>query len=286
MAALLTMTGISILVAGMAGSLELAAAPDGTDVPASGIEQATTPAGLEQTAQAAEITVEPAEVRAGMLFDGATVRVTALVPERLAITISLVGGDEPVVLNRKGKAMGVVWMNVGEVEIDGAPHLYLLHTSARLNSIAAPAVLAAMGVGYDALEGRTTLTGTEGDADLYFWEFVSLKRSDGLYAVAEGTVERRPGEAGRARVRTELSLPPKTPPGEYRILIHGFGDAAEGGFLLGTASLRVRQVGMAASIQTLATDQGLLYGVLAVLVAIAMGLLTGVLFGLGSKKAH
>jgi hypothetical protein len=83
---------------------------------------------------------------------------------------------------------------------------------------------------------------------------------------------------------TELRFSPKTPPGEYEILIHGFG--AREGVLLGRIPLRVRQVGMAASIRTLAMDHGLLYGILAVVVAIVVGLLTGVLFGLGSKKAH
>jgi hypothetical protein len=86
------------------------------------------------------------------------------------------------------------------------------------------------------------------------------------------------------RVSTEFHLPAKTPPGEYRILAHGF--AGGEGRLLGTAQLRVVQVGMAASIRTLATEHGLLYGILAVAVAIVVGLLTGVLFGLGSKKAH
>jgi hypothetical protein len=67
-------------------------------------------------------------------------------------------------------------------------------------------------------------------------------------------------------------------------LIHGF--KGEEAHLLGSAVLQVRQVGMAASIRTLAMERGLLYGILAVVVAIVVGLATGVVFGLGSKKAH
>jgi uncharacterized protein (TIGR02186 family) len=232
----------------------------------------------------AEITVEPSEIRAGMFFDGAAVRVMALVPDSMEVTMSLVGRDEPVAMNRKGKVLGLIWMNTGEVEIDGAPDLYLLHTSGDLQELADPPVLAAMGVGYAAVEAGTKLEGTGGDDHLYFQEFVSLKEGDGLYAVAEGAVQRTAEDGGRTLMSTELGLPPKTPPGSYRLLIHGFQEGR--GILLGTLSLSVQQVGMAEAIQILASDHGLLYGVLAVVVAIVVGLLTGVLFGLGSKKAH
>ncbi|MGW8267015.1 MAG: TIGR02186 family protein [Longimicrobiales bacterium] len=233
-----------------------------------------------------ELTLEPSEVRAGMFFDGATVQVTALVPEGLGITVSCRGPEEPVVLNRKGKALGLIWMNVGEVEIDGAPELYLLHASGELGDLATASSLEGLGVGYAALERRAEIKGAGGngeEADL-FGEFVSLKESDGLYVLSEGSVEVGPGPGGRVRVTTEIHLPAKTPPGEYEILVHGF--AGQNGSLLGTAPFRVVQVGMAASIRTLATEHGLQYGILAVVVAIAVGLLTGVLFGLGSKKAH
>jgi uncharacterized protein (TIGR02186 family) len=266
----------------LAALLTLAALP----VPrVAGATQVADTAGADlQIPRATEITLEPEEVLAGMFFDGATVQVRALVPGDMAITVSCLGNQEPVTLGRKGKALGLIWMNVGEVEIEGAPDLYLLNTSEPLDELAAPAMLAAVGVGYGALEGRTRLRGTEGDDALYFQEFVSLKESDGLYAVAEEAVDRTDAGAAGTTMSTELRLSPKTPPGEYEILIHGFG--AREGVLLGRIPLRVRQVGMAASIRTLAMDHGLLYGVLAVVVAIVVGLLTGVLFGLGSKKAH
>jgi len=256
--------GLLALVVGMLGPQGIVAGQDGP--------------------RAREIEVEPTQVRAGMFFDGATLGISALVPEGLEVTVTCVGKDEPVVLSRKGKVLGLIWMNVGEVEIDGAPDLYLLNSTGLLEEMASTAVLNDLGVGYEALETRATLEGTEGEDDLYFREFVSLKESDGLYTLGEGQVERTAREGGEVRVRAELRLPPKTPPGEYRILIHGFGEA--GNVLLGAFPLQVEQVGMAATIRNLATERGLLYGILAVVVAITVGLLTGVLFGLGSKKAH
>jgi hypothetical protein len=138
-----------------------------------------------------ELQVEPTEVQAGMFFDGATVRTSALVPEGYEITISCVGWEEPSVLNRKGKALGLIWMNVGEVEIDGAPVLYLLHVSGDLHEMASASSLEMWGVGYDALKRRARVVSPEGnggDASL-FDEFVGLKESDGLYSVSEAAVE-------------------------------------------------------------------------------------------------
>lgn len=253
-----------------------------------GPQQAASPptgtTARQDVPRAAEINLDPTEVEAGMFFDGATVRVDALVPEGLEVAISCVGEEKAVTLNRKGKVLGLIWMNVGDVEIEGAPDLYLLHTSGPLHGMAAPESLSAAGVGYGALEKRITLEGTEGQDHLYFQEFLSLKESDGLYAVEEGSLEMSPAESGRVRVRGDLQLSPKTPPGEYRILVHGFGEDRV--VVLESSVIRVRQVGLAATIRILATDHGLLYGVLAVVVAIVVGLLTGVLFGLGSKKAH
>jgi len=221
-----------------------------------------------------------------MFFDGATVRVRGVVPEGYGVTISCVGREDPVVLNRKGKVLGLIWMNVGEVEMEGLPVLYHLHASGALDRMATGFSLEALGVGYDALKSRARIGEADrggGEAPL-FDEFVSLKESDGLYSVSESAVRSEVAGPGRVRVSTEFHLPAKTPPGEYRIVAHGYaGDDAR---VLGTASFSVSQVGMAASIRTLAAEHGLLYGIVAVVVAIAVGLLTGVLFGLGSKKAH
>ena len=81
------------------------------------------PVATEQ-AVSVELTLEPSEVRAGMFFDGATVRVSAQVPEGLGVTVSCVGPEGSVVLNRKGKALGLIWMNVGEVAMTNQIQFY------------------------------------------------------------------------------------------------------------------------------------------------------------------
>ena len=239
-----------------------------------------------QDSGVAELTIDPSEVKAGMFFDGASVHVSVVVPGEMGIAMSLVGTEAPVTLNRKGKALGLIWMNVGEVEVSGAPNLYLLNTSASLHDLGLPMIRDAVGVGYESLEDRVSLEvpdGPQGGEDL-FGEFVSLKESDGLYTQIEGAVTTERRSDGTVLAETVFDLPPKTPAGAYRILVHGFSGGE--GLLLGSGAVRLEQVGVAASIRSLAYDHGLAYGILAVVVAIVVGLLTGVLFGLGSKKAH
>jgi len=231
-----------------------------------------------------DLELEPTEVQAGMFFDGAKIQVSATVPSDVQLTISCIGTADPVVLSRKGKALGLIWMNVGEVEVGAVPDVYLLHTSERLTALGSPSALSSLGVGYEALRSRITITGADGDEDRMFREFVSLKESDGLYGVVEKGIQRRPTQNGLSQAQTELTLPAKTPPGEYIVRVHGFQGGE--GFLLAEGTVRVEQVGLAAAMGSLSVDHGLAYGILAVVVAVVVGLLTGVLFGLGSKKAH
>jgi uncharacterized protein (TIGR02186 family) len=238
--------------------------------------------GVQVSAQQPEtyqLVAEPSEVRAGMFYSGATIRVTADVPPGLGISISCVGEGGPLELKRKGKVLGLIWMSVGEVTFDPVPHLYLLATSPGLTEMAGPGALRSAGVGYEALEAQVRPEDT-----FLFQEAIRFKESDGLFGILGGDVRLMPQESGLVRAVAEFSLPAKAPEGEYRILLHGF--KAEGGELLAETRVAVVQVGAAAFIYNLATAHGLAYGLFAVVVAVVVGLVTGVLFGLGSKKGH
>jgi uncharacterized protein (TIGR02186 family) len=236
------------------------------------------------TVAVTELRVEPEEVRAGMFFDGATIAVSALVPDDIAVAVVCIGADESVVLNRKGKVLGLIWMNVGEVEFDDVPSLYLVNSSTHLAELAAPPQLAALRIGYDALEARAGAANSVDNRSHLFHELVRLKESEGLYSIAEGSVHLSAVSQGRARIATEFRLPAKTPTGDYRILVYGFSRAE--GALVATERVRLTKVGAASFISGLAIEHGLLYGALAVAVAVSVGLLAGMVFDLGSKKGH
>lgn len=237
------------------------------------------PAGTDTVG--AGVSVEPARVRAGMFFDGAVIHVSATVPPGLEVAVACIGDVHHLTLEKKGKAFGVIWMNVGEVSFGSVPDLYLLRTSTLLGDLAPRATLVALGVGYAALEDRASPgPGAEG----LFGELVRLKERDGLWGLEEGSVAVHTDPAEGVVVTADIPLPAKTPPGTYRIQVYAFGGA--GGELVAAADVVVRQEGLAAFISGLAARHGLLYGILAAVVAMAVGLLTGVAFGLRSRGGH
>lgn len=227
------------------------------------------------------INVDPAEVPAGMFYSGATVHVSAVVPMDVDVAMVCTGSSHPLELKKKGKALGVIWMNVGDVSFGAVPDLYLLHTSDPLDELAAPGTLRDLEVGYEALEARSE---PGPGADALFGELTRLKHRDGLWVERESAVALQPAADGMALATTDFVLPAKAPPGTYRVFVYAFRDNA--GVMIGEGQVQVRQMGLVGFIASLASERGLLYGVLAALVAVIVGLATGVVFGLGSKGGH
>ena len=227
------------------------------------------------------VVVEPPRVRVRLFYAGTTVHVRAPVPEATDVAVAVVGAVRPLVLERKGKVLRLVWMNVGEVTFEAVPDLLLVRATCPLEELAAPGVLRRLGLAPEAL-GAPSESGTPDD-DL-FAELVKLKRRDGVWDVAEGGVDLRAGGGGSIIAATDFFLPPGTPPGDYQVLVYAFADGD--GERVGEGRLQVVQTGVAAFISSLAKGHGLLYGILAVVVAAAAGLLTGVVFDLGSGKGH
>jgi hypothetical protein len=225
------------------------------------------------------VQVEPSRVAVKMMYHGATLHVTAPVRDGADVAIVVEGGERDLALKRKGKVLGLIWMNVGDVTFEGVPDVYLLRTSCPLVDLADPEVLQELGLGFGAL-GR----GAAASDPILRSELVRLKMRDRLWGVAEGVVTLEPGDRGAKHAVADFFLPAKAAPGEYRVRVYGF-EAGEGS-LLGESTVQVSRGGVAAFISELSLHHGLLYGILAVVVAACAGLLTGVVFGLGGGKGH
>lgn len=226
------------------------------------------------------LSIEPGVIVASLFYDGAVLHVRAEVPAAAHIVVLARSEDASLRLRRKGKALGILWMNVGDVTWDSVPDLYLLRSSTALDSLGPAWELERLGIGIASIRARAR---PGPGADSLFGDLVRLKQKDGLWAVSAGAVAL---EAGTDAVvaAADLPVPVKTPPGEYEVLVYAFEEG--GGRLVGRDTFEVVQGGLPGFIASLAEERGLLYGVLAVVVAVAVGLATGVVFGLGSKKGH
>jgi uncharacterized protein (TIGR02186 family) len=230
----------------------------------------------------AGLTIVPAEIRAGLSYSGTTVRIEADVPENHDVIIVCEGHAGPVELKKKGKVFGFLWMNVGELVYEHVPSLYVLASSAKLEPLAPPETLQELGVGYAALAGRNLQSGDDAEQRRLFGELIKLKEHEKLFAVLEGAVRLEAREGGIVHASAECWLPAKTPPGHYQVRLYGFKEGQ--GRLAHSGELEIRQVGLAAAIVGLSRERGLLYCVVAVIIALTVGLLTGLVFGLGARR--
>lgn len=228
------------------------------------------------------VEVDPAAVVVGMFYNGATVHASAVVPEGSRVAILCRGEVHTLSMKKKGKVLGVLWMNTGDIEFRDVPGVYMLRTSTPLDGLAPEPMLRELDLGFDALARESTPAGQ--DPSL-FDELVRLREKERLWSVEEGAVELTGADHAAAALATaDFALPPKVPPGEYEILVYAFDGLRPE--LIGEKVLTVQQAGVTAAITELAMEHGLLYGILAVVIAIVVGLFTGVVFGIGSKGAH
>lgn len=228
--------------------------------------------------------IDPTRVDVGTFYNGVTVSVKGAIPAGYDAAVICVGKAGTVELKKKGRVLGILWMNVGEVVFESVPSVYVLSTSRSLAELASPPTLEDLRVGYGALESRATRFLEDGDQHGSFRELLKLKESERLYSYDEGGVRLGPEEGGAVPVSAQCFLPAKAPSEEYEVRLLVFKDGQ--GELLHVARLQVTPVGATAFISSLAERHGLLYGVLAVLFALVVGLFTGFVFGLLTKTGH
>jgi uncharacterized protein (TIGR02186 family) len=245
------------------------------------------PAGLGLTpgdARAAtnlRVAMHPEQIRMGAGYDGAQVLLTGKLPADAAALVRVVGPAEHARLKEKGRALGVLWMNMGSVEIANAPNVFLLYLPEEGGDILAAG--GAPEVGLQGLHKQVEIVAADADKDALFDEFVKLKEKTGLYGTFADAIQYGPAEGDLKPFKATLALPAALPQGRYSVQVLAVANGAV------TASddlvLDAHEVGLPSWISTFAFDHGTLYGIFAVVVAVIAGLLTGIIFR-GEGGAH
>ena len=173
-------------------------------------------------------------------------------------------------------------MNVKQVHFQNLPKVYLLWTTEKLAAMETGGPEKAIKLDYlSFLSG--TLPNNQGEGPLLLNELIKLKEADNLYHLFEGTVRIKPLEKGLwDQADAVLMLPSKIYPGTYTLELIAFTEGK--GSLLHSSTIEVRLVGFPALVSKVAHQKGLLYGILAVIIATLSGLLIGIIFS--SKGAH
>jgi hypothetical protein len=220
----------------------------------------------------ANLSVEPSYIPIGLSYSGTTVQVRAEVPAGYDAAIRVMGKAETLEMKRKGKVGFVLWMSVGEVTFEAVPAVYILLTSSPLAQAASAAELGEWKLGYE------TLVRPGGSASGLYPELVKLKEKEGCFLMGEGHLARSGSARGDSTdgLTGSFRLPARAPVGEYTVDLFGFHEQRV--IHLGSSVVRLEQTGLARVLRSAATEHGLIYGEVAVVVAVLAGLLTGFVF--------
>jgi uncharacterized protein (TIGR02186 family) len=229
--------------------------------------------------------LKPSVIHIGAFYDGQPVSVSGVAPATSEVVVRVTGKRQDLELKKKGRALGIFWMNLDNVSFHKVPELYLLFTSKEFReAVGTNPGASGMGmVGLESLEGQIEIKPTPADRHALFRELLKLKESEGLYAVRGDAVHYEKAQGPIKHFVATVLMPSRLTPGDYLVetfaLNHGEIVAK------GADELKVDQVGLPALLSSLAFEHGGLYGILATLIAVAAGLLMGFLFK-GSKGAH
>lgn len=175
------------------------------------------------------------------------------------------GPEQEVVVRRKDKVAGLIWANVESVTFEGVPSFYKVAATRPLEDFLAPELRERHRIGTRNLDFHAT--GAESmppDARAAFREaLIRLKTDQGLYMEREGGVR----TLANRLFRSELYFPSNVPTGTYMVEVYLVRDgevvSAE------ITPLVISKVGIGAEIFHFAYTQSVLYGLAAILVAVA-----------------
>jgi len=213
------------------------------------------------------LTIEPQAVDIGAFFNGKRLEITGEIPSSGDLLVELTGPAVDSTYDVQGQ-LGPFWMTTDKVELKDAPRMYILLLPSGEEW---PRRAASLGWGLESLESRISISQTQLSKDDVFGMFIDTKRAEGKYAEVAGAISYAAAAGGRKRFTAVCELPPSTAPGKYMIKV----SVLDGGKQVDDLSteLDIQEVGFVKFVHDLAMGRGLIYGILAVIIALATGMI-------------
>lgn len=233
-----------------------------------------------------DLTLSPDQINIGLNFKGTSLEISGNAPADSNIYLKVESPPGTVALNRKGK-VGPLWMTVENVQAENMPKIYEILSTGSLAGIPQKAQdQMEIGSGYSYLKehARVTKKLEEGKEELkpdessaYLDGLINIYEKKGYYKIDEGALQ-----VDNGRFRTNVQLPSGIPPGQTRVTAY----AVKGDQVVASTEipLRVNSIGLVGWVRAEATTNGPFYGLIAVIVALVVGLSVGTLFSLGRNK--
>ena len=180
------------------------------------------------------------------------------------VIVVLLSPDQAVVARRKERMAGI-WVNGAGKIYPTVPGFYAVLSSRPLRAITSDEPLKALGIGLNNIDfGRVTQSGP--DEETFRSTVIRLKEQQQLFQEHDDGVT----FIGRSLFRASVDLPVNVPIGRYTAAVYLFRDGQV--VSKNESTLEVTQAGFERAIYLMAFHRPLIYGLLAVLLAMLAGL--------------
>lgn len=219
-----------------------------------------------------ELKVQPGVLNIGTFYSGGRITISGEVSDGQDIIIQIAGPTSNGKFDIKGR-VGPFWMTRDKAEVSGAPVMYVLLLP---EGEAWQAKASTLGLDLRQLRKKIDLHADSLPPDKLFDMFLQLKKSEGLYVIEDNAVTYASGPNGGRRFTAGFRFPRSTATGQYTIKATAV--AGDEMVMEQSTTLTVDEIGFTRMVDDLATNQRLLYGVFAVIIALFTGGVMGLLF--------
>jgi hypothetical protein len=232
--------------------------------------------GLEDADMVTDRTKQKIEV--DTRFAGERIYFFGTIPDPEAdIIVKLISKhNDPIKLTRKGKAV-LFWMSTKQFEIRNMPYIYKIHSSKPLGEFLTPELVKEYKLDYETLKDDMEIRLIKGepspdDKEVMFEGYLKMKEDENLYRIAENRIRITKGRL----FEHYFTFPDKAKEGDYVIESYAIKD----GQVIAESNdiVEVKKVGLMGWLYRTSQNNGILYGIMAVVIALGAGLLVGRIF--------
>jgi uncharacterized protein (TIGR02186 family) len=220
----------------------------------------------------AEVSTDLVQINTG--FDGMDLLLFGTTNGANDIIIVVKGPLETNIIRKKTRVAGI-WINTEKVIIENVPTFYAIASTRQLNQITTQGILKKYGIGTNSLQPNIlnqTNTKTMDTSDEYKNALVRLKNRLGLYIDIPVKIKLVEEQLFKANIK----FPANVSTGKYTARIYSF----KNGVLLDVINkpILVEKIGIGADVFRLAHSHSALYGIIAILIAVASGWMAAAIF--------
>ncbi len=232
----------------------------------------------------AELTIKANHnhIKIDFFYHGDEVSVSGTSDRGVDLIVKITSPETHLVMKKKGKMAGLLWMNVGTLNFEHIPNLYLLHSTKKIDELLSPEEMDKEIIGYPSLQRHVEIKPVENESEKERWfkEFVRFKEASKLYDISDGDILISE-KSNNQEYYIKLPWPYQAQPGEYTVTIYAVKDKR----IVEKASttVLVEQVGGVKTFADMAKNNGALYGIISIVVAIAAGFGVGMIFRKGGS---